>query len=40
MFKNMIKRSWLSTIRKPSRGIILISILFVMANLMLATIAI
>ncbi|MCL2280905.1 ABC transporter permease [Candidatus Saccharibacteria bacterium] len=40
MFKNMIKRSWLSTIRKPSRGIILVAILFVMANMMLATIAI
>lgn len=40
MFKNMLKRSWLSTIRKPSRTIILALILFVMANLMLATIAI
>jgi putative ABC transport system permease protein len=40
MFKNMIERSWLSTIRKPSRSIILVLILFVMANMMLATIAI
>lgn len=40
MFKNMIERSWLSTIRKPSRSIILFLILFVMANMMLATIAI
>ncbi|MDL2328115.1 FtsX-like permease family protein, partial [Ruminococcaceae bacterium OttesenSCG-928-A11] len=31
---------WLSTIRKPSRSIILIVILFVMANLLLATVAI
>ncbi|MDR2064083.1 MAG: ABC transporter permease [Candidatus Nomurabacteria bacterium] len=36
----MLKRSWLSTIRKPSRTIILILILFVMANMLLATIAI
>jgi putative ABC transport system permease protein len=40
MFKSMLKRSWLSTIRKPSRTVILMLILFVMANLMLATIAI
>ena len=40
MFKNMLERSWLSTIRKPSRTIILIVIMFVMANMMLATIAI
>ncbi|MDR2336590.1 MAG: ABC transporter permease [Candidatus Nomurabacteria bacterium] len=40
MFKNMLKRSWLSTIRKPSRTIILVLILFVMANMLLATIAI
>ena len=40
MFKSMLKRSWLSTVRKPSRTIILVLILFVMANLMLATIAI
>ncbi|MGI6612593.1 MAG: ABC transporter permease [Candidatus Nanosyncoccaceae bacterium] len=37
MFKNMLKRSWLSTIRKPSRSAILILLLLVMANLMLAT---
>ena len=40
MFKNMLERSWLSTIRKPSRTIILVLILFVMANMMLSTIAI
>jgi putative ABC transport system permease protein len=36
----MLKRAWLSTVRKPSRTVILAAILFVMANLMLATIAI
>jgi len=36
----MLKRSWLSIQRKLSRTIILIVIFFVMANLMLATIAI
>jgi putative ABC transport system permease protein len=40
MFKSMLKRSWLSIRRKTSRTIILTLILFVMANLMLATIAI
>lgn len=40
MFKNMIKRSWLSIIRKPSRSVILVLILFVMANLLLATVSI
>jgi putative ABC transport system permease protein len=40
MFKNMLTRSWLSTIRKPTRTIILVVIFFVMANMMLATIAI
>ena len=40
MFKNMCKRAWLSVIRKPSRTIILTAILFIMANMMLATIAI
>jgi len=40
MFKSTFKRSWLSTVRKPSRTIILLLILFVMANLMLAMIAI
>lgn len=40
MFKNMIKRSWLSIIRKPSRTAILALILFVMANMLLATISI
>ena len=40
MLKNMFKRAWLSTVRKPTRAAILMLILFVMANLMLATIAI
>ncbi|MDR0591533.1 MAG: ABC transporter permease [Candidatus Nomurabacteria bacterium] len=40
MFKNMLKRSWLSTVRKPSRTVILMLVLFVMANMLLATIAI
>lgn len=40
MFKNMLKRSWLSTTRKPSRAVIVGLILFAMANLVLASIAI
>jgi putative ABC transport system permease protein len=40
MFKNMLKRSWLSTVRKAGRTIILVIILFVMANMLLATVAI
>ena len=40
MFKNMFKRAWLSIKRKFSRTFILAVILFVMANLLLATIAI
>ena len=40
MFKNMLKRSWLSIIRKPSRSVILVLILFVMANMLLATVSI
>ncbi len=40
MFKSMLKRSWLSIIRKPSRSIILGLILFVMANMLLATVSI
>jgi putative ABC transport system permease protein len=40
MFKNMLKRSWLSIVRKPSRSIILVLILFVMANMLLATVSI
>ncbi len=36
----MVKRSWLSIKRKPSRSIILVVVLFVMANMLLATIAI
>ena len=40
MFKSMLKRSGLSVIRKPSRTAILIAILFVMANMILATLAI
>ncbi|MDR1300355.1 MAG: ABC transporter permease [Candidatus Nomurabacteria bacterium] len=40
MFKNMLKRSWLSSVRKPARSAILIVITFVMANMLLATLAI
>lgn len=40
MIKNMFKRAWLSIVRKPSRAIILGLILFAMANLVLASIAI
>jgi len=40
MLKNMFKRSWLSVVRKPSRTVIIALILFVMANLVLASIAI
>jgi putative ABC transport system permease protein len=40
MFKNMIKRAWLSTRRKLSRTVILGLVLFAMANLVLAAIAI
>lgn len=40
MFKNMFKRSWLSIARKPSRALIIGLILFAMANLVLASIAI
>lgn len=40
MFKNMLKRSWLSITRKLSRSIILVLILFVMANMLLATVSI
>lgn len=40
MFKNMLKRSWLSITRKLSRTVILVLILFVMANMLLATISI
>lgn len=36
----MLKRSWLSIIRKPSRSVILVLILFVMANMLLATVSI
>ncbi|MDR1196903.1 MAG: ABC transporter permease [Candidatus Nomurabacteria bacterium] len=40
MFKNMLKRAWLSTSRKLSRTVILGLVLFAMANLVLAAIAI
>ena len=40
MFKNMLKRSWLSIIRKPTRAGLLVLILFVMANMLLATVSI
>jgi len=40
VFKNMLKRAWLSAIRKMSRSLILLVILFVMANMLFATFAI
>lgn len=40
MFRNMLKRSWLSTKRKLGRTIILTLIFFIMANLVLAAITI
>ena len=40
MFKNMIKRSWLSISRKLSRTVLLMLVLFAMANLVLAAIVI
>lgn len=40
MYKNMVKRTWLSIIRKPSKSIVLILIMFVMANLVLASLSI
>ena len=40
MFKNMLKRSWLSIHRKLGRTIVLTLIFFMMANLVLATITI
>ena len=40
MFKNMLKRSWLSIRRKLGRTIILTLIFFIMANLVLAAITV
>lgn len=40
MIKNMFKRVWLSTTKKKSKTLILILFLFVMANLLLATLII
>ncbi len=40
MKKNMFKRAWLNIIRKPSKTIILFIIMFVIANLVLASLAI
>jgi putative ABC transport system permease protein len=40
MFKNMLKRAWLSTIRKPGKSILIGLVLFAMANLVLAAISI
>jgi putative ABC transport system permease protein len=40
MFKNMLKRAWLSTTRKPAKSILIGLILFAMANLVLAAITI
>lgn len=40
MIKNMFKRTWLSITRKPSKSIVLLIIMFVMANLVLASLSI
>lgn len=40
MFKNMIKRSWLSIVRKPGRAVLIALLLFAMANLVLSSLAI
>lgn len=40
MFRNMLKRSWLSVKRKPGRSVIIGLILFAMSNLILAAIVI
>lgn len=40
MNKNMFKRAWLSIYRKPSKSIVLMLIMFVMANLVLASLVI
>ena len=40
MFRNMLKRSWLSVRRKLGRTIVLVLIFFIMANLVLAAITI
>lgn len=40
MLKNMFKRTWLSIKRKPSKSVVLILLMFVMANLVLASLLI
>ncbi len=40
MLKNMCKRTWLNIIRKPSKSIVLLIIMFIMANLVIASLAI
>lgn len=40
MFRNMVKRAWLSITRKPMRAVIIGLVLFAMANLVLASTAI
>lgn len=40
MNKNMFKRAWLSIYRKPSKSIVLMLIMFVMANLVLSSLVI
>ncbi len=40
MFKNMLKRTWLNIVRKPSKSVVLFIIMFIMANLVIAGIAI
>ena len=39
MIKSMFKRTWLSIVRKPSKTIILMIVMFIMANLVLAAVA-
>ncbi len=40
MNKNMVKRTWLNLIRKPSKAVVLFIIMFVIANLVLASLSI
>ncbi|MFI3261006.1 MAG: FtsX-like permease family protein [bacterium] len=40
MFKNMFKRTWLSLKRKPNKSIVMVLLMFVMANLVLASLLI
>lgn len=40
MIKSMFKRAWLSIIRKPGKSVVMLLIMFVMANLVLSSISI